>query len=53
MIYRGSLIQALVGQKDFRVTYNVYNHLGNNRVGSELERMGIVPANKGTDRGIA
>lgn len=46
------VLQALVGQKDFRVTYNVYNHLDDNRVASELERLGIMPANKGTGRGI-
>ena len=36
------VLQALVGQKDLRVTYTVYNHLDNNRICSEMQRLGLL-----------
>ena len=36
------VLQALVGQKDLRVTYNVYNHLDDQRVQMEMQRLGLV-----------
>ena len=36
------VLQALVGQKDIRVTYNIYNHLDDNRIQGELERLGLL-----------
>ena len=38
------VLQALVGQKDLRVTYNVYNHLDDKRVRGEMERLGMLSA---------
>ena len=35
------VLQALVGQKDIRVTYNIYNHLDDNRIQGELKRLGL------------
>ena len=36
------VLQALVGQKDLRVTYNVYNHLDDQRVRYEMQRLGLL-----------
>ena len=35
-------LQALGGQKELRVTGNVYNHLGDQRVHMEMQRLGLV-----------
>ncbi|MGO5072115.1 tyrosine-type recombinase/integrase [Roseburia faecis] len=43
------VLQALVGQKDLRVTYNVYNHLDDKRVRMEMQRLGMIDAEKKVD----
>jgi len=36
-------------QKDLRVTYNVYNHLDDKRVRMEMQRLGMIDAEKKVD----
>lgn len=43
------VLQALVGQKDLRVTYNVYNHLDDKRVRMEMQRLGMIDAEQKVD----
>lgn len=45
------VLQALVGQKDLRVTYEVYNHLNNSRVYSEMQRLGLLSSSKAMNAG--